>query len=90
MKSSETASWLLLGGMLCLLVVVCFAADKVMKLDASIATLFTQERQMQTITQEVTRPSGAKVTVSTVRLDNETLAAWIKRHDDAVYLLKQP
>jgi hypothetical protein len=76
--------WLLLGGLLCLSVVLCFSATKLIQLDARIAALFERDPLMQTIKQEVTRPSGAKVIVETVRKEGEGIVAWIARHDAVV------
>jgi hypothetical protein len=86
---SDKLQWLQLGGLICLAIVLCFAADKLAGLDSKLATILLHETStMQTITQEVTRADGSKVTISTVRLAGEAVGTWIKRHDEAIAALQ--
>lgn len=81
----------MLGGLLCIVVVLCYAADKLSGLDARMAMILhgNQPRNdMQTLTQVVTRANGTTVTLTTTRKENESLADWIARHDAAVAALE--
>lgn len=81
----------MLGGLLCIVVVLCYAADKLSGLNARMAMILSGNQprtDMQTLTQVVTRANGTTVTVTTTRKENESLADWIARHDAAVAALE--
>ena len=81
----ESITLLTIGVLGCVSVVGAVAASRIADLDGKITSaLHREDLAMQTLTEEVTRSNGSKVTVSTVRLDNETVADWIARHDEAV------
>lgn len=87
----DAVAFLMLGGLLCIVVVLCYAADKLSRLDARMAMILTDRRPdpaMQTITQVVTRANGTTVTVTTTRKEGESLTDWIGRHDAAVAALE--
>lgn len=86
---SEQLQWFQIGATLCLVVVLCFAADKLSSLDSMLAANIIKEDEIvQTITQDVVRQNGSKCTVSTVKLATESLAEWLARHDAAVAAAK--
>lgn len=87
----DAVAFLMLGGLLCIVVVLCYAADKLSGLDARIAMILNDNQPkiaMQTITQVVTRANGTTVTLTTTRKEGEALADWIARHDAAVAALE--
>jgi hypothetical protein len=84
---------LTLGALGVLSIVVCLTFSAITKLDAGLAAAVirnqNKDKDMQTITEEVTRPSGRKVIVATTRNEGESLKDWIARHDAAVAGLLQ-
>lgn len=79
-----------MGGLSALAAVVAVGAAKLSALADTIEQSLRSKEliPMQTLTQEVTRENGSKVTVSTVRGTDESLADWIARHDAAVAALQ--
>lgn len=87
----ETASWITIGGLSVLTVVVVSVGSQVMGLDATITALarsHIKHQIMQTLEEDVTRPDGRVVHVTTTRGENEDLDAFIARHDATVAALK--
>lgn len=81
---------LLIGGMITLMVVLLFEWSTLSALDAKISTLIAPrhhppppERPMS-ISQDATNTSGQTATITTVKLDSETIEQWLQRHADAV------
>lgn len=82
----------MLGGLGCLSCVMVYTSSSVHEIDGKLAQvlrLTVAREHMQTITEEVTRPNGRKVTVVTTRLDGETEAQFVARHDATVAQLMQ-
>lgn len=88
----DPISLLTLGSLGALSFVVCFTFTAIAKLDAGLAAavrIGTKYKDMQSITEQVTRPGGRVVTVTTTRNEGEALKDWIARHDEAVAGLMQ-
>ena len=85
---AETTSFLTLGGLLAVVVMVSLASGKLSELAGAVSGAAGRPNPkiiMQTITQEVTRHDGSKVTISTIRGGSaEAVDAWLARHDEAV------
>ena len=84
---AETTSFLTLGGLLAVVVMVSLASGKLSELAGAVSGAAGRPNPkiiMQTITQEVTRRDGSKVTISTTRGEGEAVDAWLARHDEAV------
>lgn len=82
-----TTSFVTLGGLMAVIVMVTLASGRLSELSGAVSGLAGQPSkriQMQTITQEVTRRDDSKVTISTVRAEGEAVDAWLARHDEAV------
>lgn len=81
----ETASHLTLGALLVLSLVVVLASAQLQGVSADVASLarkaLTPDPPMQTLTETVTRRDGRTITVTTTRLENESVTDFIARHD---------
>lgn len=83
---------LTLGALACLTVVGVFAANQLSRLDRGITDIVQGMANapgitaMQTLTETVT-VEGRTIKVTTTRLDNESLEAWIGRHNAAIEAL---
>lgn len=79
---------LTLGALGVLSIVVCLTFSAITKLDAGLAAAVirnqNKDKDMQSATEQVTRPNGRVVTVVTVRKENESEADWVARHDKAI------
>jgi len=75
-----------LGALLALAVAVAIASAQVVGLDQDIARLITEPRRydMQTLTEVVATQSGREITVTALRGSDETVDAFVNRHDEAV------
>lgn len=84
MKSHHPAHWVLAG--LCVLLLLAgYCSWQLAEVQTHIHTFFElRDTEMQTVSEEVTRQDGAKVTVVTTRNSGESVADWIGRHDAAV------
>lgn len=84
----DSSTLLTLGGLVTLTVAGIFVGSKVIELDrnvaAALAAALHPPAAMQTLFENVTRPSGRVTTVTTTRGADETLDEFIARHDAAV------
>jgi len=87
-KASATINSLLLGGLLSVLLLVVVASSRVADLGAALDHL-TEAYEMQTLTENVTRPDGGIVTVTTTRGADESIEEFIDRHDATVAALEK-
>lgn len=82
---SRLMPYITLGCLMALSVVVAVAASRIAGLEASIVNLIDLHRtNMQTLTEVVTTQSGRTITVTTTRMENEGIDAFIGRHNEAV------
>lgn len=92
MRESRVTSILTLGGLLVLSVVVVAAGSQIAALDGRITEALNAEpkelQMQQTITEVVTRANGTQVTVTTTRGADESVDAFIARHDAVTAALK--
>jgi len=80
----------ILWALIALCVVVVFAANQIAGLDHSITNGFGKKLAlMQTLEEVVTTSSGRKITVRTVRQDDETAQQFVDRHNEAVQAAQQ-
>ncbi len=79
-----TGTWLTLGGLCTLLLLAGFVAVKVSMLDSKITQTLARIVKMQ-ISEEVTNSDGTRTaTITTTREEDEDVATWLARHDEAV------
>jgi len=78
---------LILGGLVILFCLLSFTTWKLIvvgsRLDLSIESMEVGAR-MQSIAENVQRPSGTVVVITTTRLDGESVEDWGQRHQEAV------
>ena len=82
----QTSALVTLGGLVCVSVVLAMTSEHVVELDSRIALLITkeqQEQEVQTLTEKV-QVGERVITVTTTRGDNETVEAFVARHNAAV------
>jgi len=80
----------ILGALIALCVVVVFAANQIAGLDHSITNGFGKKMAlMQTLEEVVTTASGRKITVRTVRQEDEIAQQFVDRHNEAVQAAQQ-
>ena len=80
-------SFLILGALIALCVVVVMAGNRIAGLDRSIADILDPNEgvEVQVLEETITTTgSGRKITIRTERLDNETVDAWVARHNAAI------
>jgi esterase/lipase len=86
---ADRLQWAVLGGLIAVTVASAMTLREIAALGAAFQPAKGQPT-MQTFTEVVTVTSDTtrKITVVTPRLDNETEAAWIARHNAAVTAAK--
>lgn len=84
---SKWITSLTLGALAAIAVMVSVASVQVATLGGKMDGVLPRVSTMQTLTEDVTRPDGRKVKVTTTRMDGESIADWIARHDAAVAAL---
>lgn|GEM_PF-5254037 len=80
-----------LGALITLGIVAIAAYGQVRDLHTKVTDAMTQpesQEYMQTLTQDVTRQNGDVTTVTSTRMDQESVADFIVRHDAIVAALK--
>jgi hypothetical protein len=88
----DRTSLITLGCIGCLAVVGIFAANQLTHLEANLAALIREaanrKENMETLKEEVTRPSGRVTTATATKQDDETQAQFVARFDALVELLR--
>lgn len=89
----ETASWVTIGSLATLTLVVVIVGFQVVGLDASISALVRNAfhhpgSPMQTLEEDVKRRDGSSVHVTTTRREGESVADFLARHNEVVEAIK--
>ena len=87
----ELTSWMTLGGLLAVVVMVTITGQQVAAIGGDLAAIGSRQKvhKMQRLETDVSLPGGGVTKVITERGEGEALDAFVQRHNEAVNAVRE-